>query len=88
MPINGDLWTDIRELRLPLEIISVLTDLELKELLFRMIHSNYKERPTAKDVLDSPTIRKEVKTVFLLLKLIILMIYLDFYYDFTICIQT
>jgi hypothetical protein len=77
MPINGDLWTDIRELRLPLEIISVLTDLELKELLFRMIHSNYKERPTAKDVLDSPTIRKEVKTVFLLLKLIIQMIYLD-----------
>jgi serine/threonine protein kinase len=60
MPINGDLWTDIRELKLPLEITSVLTDNELKDLLFRMIDSNYKQRPTAKDVLDSPIIREEV----------------------------
>jgi len=66
MPINGDLWTDIRELKLPLEITSVLTDNELKDLLFRMIDSNYKQRPTAKDVLDSPIIREEVdKTRFL-----------------------
>lgn len=60
MPINGDLWTDIRELKLPLEITSVLTDNQLRELLFRMINSNYKQRPTAKDVLDSPIIRDEV----------------------------
>jgi serine/threonine protein kinase len=61
MPVNGDLWTDIRELKLPFEITLVLTDKELKELIFRMIDSNYKQRPTAKDVLDSPTIRDEVK---------------------------
>jgi len=60
MPVNGDLWTDIRELKLPFEIINILTDNELKELLFRMIDSNYKQRPTAKDVLDSPTIREEI----------------------------
>jgi serine/threonine protein kinase len=60
MPVNGDLWTNIRELKLPFEITDVLTDNQLKELLFRMIHSNYKERPTAKDVLDSPTIREKV----------------------------
>ncbi|CAF4143714.1 unnamed protein product, partial [Rotaria socialis] len=60
LPVNGDLWTDIRELRLPLEIISVLTDIELKELLFRMIHSNYKQRPTAKDVLNNLMIREEI----------------------------
>jgi serine/threonine protein kinase len=78
MPINGDLWTDIRELKLPLEVTSVLTDNELKELLFRMIDSNYKQRPTAKDVLDSPTIRDEVrKHFFFVVKLIIKMIILD-----------
>ena len=60
MPINGDLWTSIRELKLPEEILSVLTDNDLKDLLFRMIRSNYKQRPTAKDVLDSPIIRDEV----------------------------
>ena len=64
MPVNGDLWTDIRELKLPSEVLSVLTDNQLKELLFRMIHSNYKQRPTAKDVLDSPAIREEVKKEF------------------------
>ena len=63
MPINGDVWTDIRELRLPMEITSVLTDMGLKELLFRMINSNHQLRPTAKDVLDSPTIREEVSDV-------------------------
>ncbi len=68
MPINGDLWTDIRELKLPLEITSVLTDNELKDLLFRMIDSNYKQRPTAKDVLDSPIIREEVDTTSFLWK--------------------
>ena len=61
LPINGDLWTDIRELRLPVEIMNCLTDSRLKELLFRMINSNYKQRPTAKDVLDNPNIRDEVK---------------------------
>lgn len=60
MPVNGDVWTDIRELRLPAEITSTLTDVGLKELLFRMIHTNHQLRPTAKDVLDSPTIREEV----------------------------
>ncbi|CAF1202515.1 unnamed protein product [Rotaria sordida] len=60
LPINGDLWTAIRELKLPLEITSVLTDIELKELLFRMIHPNYKQRPTAKDVLDCLMIREEI----------------------------
>jgi hypothetical protein len=75
MPVNGDLWTDIRELKLPLEITSILTDNELKELLFQMIDSNYKQRPTAKDVLDSPKIRDEVKqTIFCLFVEIILMI--------------
>ena len=66
MPANGDLWTDIRELNLPIEIIEVLTDMELKQLLFRMINSDYKHRPTAKDVLDSSKIREEVKERFLL----------------------
>lgn len=61
LPINGDLWNDIRELKLPLDITNVLTDLHLKDLLFRMIQSDYKQRPTAKDVLDSPTIRDEVR---------------------------
>ncbi|CAF0999288.1 unnamed protein product [Adineta steineri] len=60
MPVNGDVWTDIRELKLPIEITSVLTDLDLRKLLFRMIHSNYQQRPTAKDVFDSPTIREEI----------------------------
>ncbi|CAF1150203.1 unnamed protein product [Adineta steineri] len=60
MPVNGDVWTDIRELKLPFEITSVLTDLDLRKLLFRMIHSNYQQRPTAKDVFDSPTIREEI----------------------------
>ena len=60
LPINGDLWNDIRELKLPLEIINVLTDVQLKDLLYRMIQSDYKQRPTAKDVLDSPIIREEV----------------------------
>lgn len=60
LPINGDLWNDIRELKLPLEMIHILTDIQLKDLLFRMIQSDYKQRPTAKDVLDSPIIREEV----------------------------
>jgi hypothetical protein len=77
MPVNGDLWTDIRELKLPLEIISILTDNELKELLFQMIDSNYKQRPTAKDVLDSPKIRNVVTKDFFVVKLIIKMIILD-----------
>jgi hypothetical protein len=38
----------------------VLTDLELKKLLLRMIDADYKIRPSAKEVLDSPTIRNEV----------------------------
>ena len=61
LPINGDLWNDIRELKLPLEITNVLTDLPLKDLLLRMIQSDHKRRPTAKDVLESPTIRDEVR---------------------------
>ena len=61
LPVNGDIWTNIRQLKLPLEITSVLIDRELKELLFRMINSNYKQRPTAKDVLDNRKIREEVK---------------------------
>lgn len=69
LPVNGDLWSDIRDLRLPSEITSVLTDLELKQLLYRMIHSNYKQRPTAKDVLDSPTIRDEVRWINLIYKI-------------------
>ncbi len=76
MPVNGDLWTDIRELKLPSEVLSVLTDNQLKELLFRMINSNYKQRPTAKDVLDSPAIREEVKENFLM-RIFIIMIDLD-----------
>jgi serine/threonine protein kinase len=76
MPVNGDLWSEIRELKLPAEILSVLTDSELKELLFRMINSNYKQRPSAKDVLDSPTILKEVKE-FCFLIMLVLMICLD-----------
>ncbi|CAM4752023.1 unnamed protein product [Rotaria magnacalcarata] len=60
LPITGDVWTNIRQLKLPMEIVSVLTDIELKELLLRMIHTDYKLRPSAKDVLDSPTIRDEV----------------------------
>ncbi|CAF3620996.1 unnamed protein product, partial [Rotaria sp. Silwood2] len=59
MPITGDLWTNIRELKLPTEIVAVLTDITLKQLLFRMIHSDYKIRPSAKDILDSPTIRDQ-----------------------------
>ncbi len=38
----------------------MLTDIELKNLLLRMIHSNYKIRPSAKEVLDSPTIHDQV----------------------------
>ncbi len=38
----------------------VLTDLELKKLLLRMIHADYKIRPSAAEVLDSPTIRDQV----------------------------
>lgn len=60
LPINGDLWNNIRELKLPGEITGVLTDGQLKELLYRMIQSDYKLRPTAKDVLDIPIIREEV----------------------------
>ena len=77
MPVTGDLWTDIRELKIPIEITTgnkendqlrnfvffhdlVLTDLELKDLLIRMIHTDYKLRPSAKEVLDSPTIRNQV----------------------------
>jgi hypothetical protein len=61
MPINGDIWTDIRELKLPIEITSVLTDMKLKQLLFRMINADHKQRPTAKDVFNSPTIQEEVR---------------------------
>jgi serine/threonine protein kinase len=39
---------------------TVLTDRLLKELLLRMIHADYKLRPSAKEVLDSPTIRDQV----------------------------
>lgn len=76
MPVTGDLWTNIRESKLPIEITSgrtmksnqlisfvrylVLTDLELKNLLLRMIHADYKLRPSAKEVLDSPTICDQV----------------------------
>ncbi|CAF4739316.1 unnamed protein product [Rotaria sp. Silwood1] len=60
MPVTGDLWTNIRELSLPTEIVSALTDIELKQLLLRMIHSDYKIRPSAKDILDSPTIRDQI----------------------------
>ena len=77
MPVTGDLWTDIRELKIPIEITTgnkendqlrnfvffhdlVLTDLELKDLLIRMIHTDYKLRPSAKEVLDSPAIRNRV----------------------------
>ena len=60
MPINGDLWTHIRQLELPEEIVSSLTDMNLKELLLQMIHLDYKQRPTPKDILQSPTIQDEV----------------------------
>ncbi|CAF0897874.1 unnamed protein product [Adineta steineri] len=60
MPVTGDLWTDIRALNLPIEIVSVLTDIHLKQLLYRMIHADYKIRPSAKEVLDSPTIRNQI----------------------------
>ncbi|CAF5195021.1 unnamed protein product, partial [Rotaria magnacalcarata] len=59
--INSDLWTDIKEFKLPVEITLVLADLDLKELLFRMIHSNYKQPPTAKYALDSHMIREEIR---------------------------
>ena len=62
MPINGDLWTSIRQLELPDEILSVLTDGNLKELLFQMIHTDHQQRPTAKGILESSTIKNEVKT--------------------------
>lgn len=61
LPVNGDVWTEIRDGRLPFEITSALTDVDLKKLLFRMIDSDYKLRPSAKDVLDCPTIRNQVK---------------------------
>ena len=61
MPVTGDLWTNIRQLHLPVEIISVLTDINLKQLLFRMIHQDYTQRPTAKDLLDSSTIREVIR---------------------------
>lgn len=61
MPINGDLWTSIRQLELPVEILSVLTDENLKELLLQMIHTDHKQRPTAKEILESSTIKNEVK---------------------------
>jgi hypothetical protein len=77
MPVTGDLWTHIRESKLPLEVTSgmyinqikaidyicsyiVLTDMQLKNLLLRMIHADYKLRPSAKEVLDSPTIRDQI----------------------------
>ncbi|UJR28642.1 hypothetical protein I4U23_009874 [Adineta vaga] len=60
MPVTGDLWTDIRGANIPVEIISVLTDMKLKELLLRMIHADYKLRPSAREVLDSPTIRNQI----------------------------
>ena len=34
--------------------------MELKNLLLRMIHADYKVRPSAKEVLDNPIIRKQV----------------------------
>ena len=37
----------------------VLTDIELKRLLLRMIHADYKIRPSAKEVLGSRTIRDQ-----------------------------
>jgi len=63
MPINGDLWTSIRQLELPDEILSVLTDGNLKELLFQMIHTDHQQRPTAKGILESSTIKNEVRHV-------------------------
>ena len=81
LPVNGDMWTAIRELRLPIEITSgnakddiqsdtihfvvfcnvALTDMELRELLFRMIDADYKLRPSVKDVLSSPAILDQVE---------------------------
>ena len=58
MPVTGDLWTNIRQLNLPVEIISVLTDRTLKQLLFRMIQQDYTQRPTTKDLLENSTIRE------------------------------
>ena len=34
--------------------------MELKELLLQMIHADHKLRPSAKEVLNSPTIRNQV----------------------------
>lgn len=60
MPVTGDLWTNIRHLQLPVDIISVLTDQDLKRLILKMIDLDHKQRPTAKDVLQNSTIRDEV----------------------------
>ena len=60
MPINGDLWTSIRQLELPAEILSALNDEHLKQLLLQMIHLDHKQRPTAKEILESETIQNEV----------------------------
>jgi serine/threonine protein kinase len=61
MPVTGDVWTHIRQMNLPDEILTFLTDLNLKMLLLKMIDSDYKQRPTAKDILDHPMIRNEVR---------------------------
>lgn len=60
MPVNGDLWTSIRQAKLPLEILSALTDSTLKQLLLQMIHLDHKQRPTAKEILENPMIQNEV----------------------------
>jgi len=44
-------------------LCKVLTDIELKQLLLRMIHADYKVRPSAKEVLDSFTIRDLVSMI-------------------------
>jgi hypothetical protein len=54
-----------------------LTDIELKNLLLRMIHSNYKIRPSAKEVLNSPTIRDHVNKTKTELKLYIAFVFIQ-----------
>ena len=77
MPVTGDLWTSIRQLQLPTDITSVLTDSNLKQLLLQMIDADYKQRPTAKDILQHPIIRDEVNSFSIFISFFLIFVCVD-----------
>lgn len=60
--------------------------MELKNLLLRMIHSDYKLRPSAKEVLEIPIIRDQVNDQSVFQNPLVS--HSDLSYIVTICIQS